>query len=115
MLLSQNCHGDPPFFPAISLSIKTGSRGPLVAQTSMRRLAQPRREGVTVGGKVPANTTVLRSSSSAVVVPDSACHAGGRGFESRRSRKRPANQHLLSLGGRERPPACFHPALIPHR
>jgi hypothetical protein len=28
-------------------------------------------------------------------VPDSACHAGGRGFESRRSDKTPANRHVL--------------------
>jgi hypothetical protein len=36
--------------------------------------------------KVPANEAVQRRSSPGVVVPDSACHAGGRGFESRRSR-----------------------------
>jgi hypothetical protein len=34
------------------------------------------------------------------------CHAGGRGFESRRSRsEHPAKQHLCCLAGRERPPA----------
>jgi hypothetical protein len=36
--------------------------------------------------KVPANKAVWRRSSPRVVVPDSACHAGGRAFESRRSR-----------------------------
>ena len=34
--------------------------------------------------------------SSRVVVPDSACHAGGRGFESRRSRsERPRSRGLF--------------------
>jgi hypothetical protein len=37
-------------------------------------------------GKRPAKDVVQRSTSPSVVVPDSACHAGGRGFESRRSR-----------------------------
>ncbi len=38
------------------------------------------------GSKCPANEPVRRSSSPGVVVPDSACHAGGRGFASRRFR-----------------------------
>jgi hypothetical protein len=68
------------------LSTRTRFRGPLVAQTSIRRLAQPRAAEATSGQKVPANDVVQRRSLSRVVVPDSACHAGGRGFESRRSR-----------------------------
>ena len=38
--------------------------------------------------KLPANKAVLRRSSLSVAVPESACHAGGRGFESRRSRRK---------------------------
>jgi hypothetical protein len=68
------------------LSMKTRSRGPLVAQTSVGRLAQPCGTRLTRESKSPANEAVLRSSLPGVVVPDSACHAGGRGFESRRSR-----------------------------
>jgi hypothetical protein len=59
------------------------TRGPNVGQ---RRLAQPCGSGSAPGRKMPANDDVLRRSSPRVVVPDSACHAGGRGFESRRSR-----------------------------
>ncbi len=44
-----------------------------------------------------------------------ACHAGGCGFESRRSHKVPANRDLCCRPGPERPPASRHPALIPHR
>jgi len=40
-------------------------------------------------------------------------HAGGRGFESRRSRKSPANQPICCLLRRKRPPASSDPALIP--
>ena len=66
--------------------MKTRFRGPLVAQTSVGRLAQPCGAGLTPELKSPANVAVERRSSPGVVAPDSACHAGGRGFESRRSR-----------------------------
>src|SRR5207245_4548586 len=42
-----------------------------------------------------------------------ACHAGGRGFESRRSRKKPANQHLLSSSSTQATAGFSHPAHIP--
>jgi hypothetical protein len=70
----------------VALSTRARFRGPLVAQTSIGRLAQPCEAGSPPGQKVPANEAVPRRSSLHVVVPDSACHAGGRGFESRRSR-----------------------------
>ena len=44
-----------------------------------------------------------------------ACHAGGRGFESRRSRKVPAKRDLLDGRRGDGPSASRHPALIPHR
>src|SRR5918994_6548719 len=79
-----------------ALSLKAKVRDPLVAQTSVRRLAQPCAAEPPAERKVPANEDVQRRSSSGVVVSDSACHAGGRGFESRRSRrKHPANRDLL--------------------
>jgi hypothetical protein len=69
-----------------ALSLKTRFHGPLVAQTPVRRLAQPCGGGSAPMRKVPANGAVRRRSWSDVAAPDSACHAGGRGFESRRSR-----------------------------
>ena len=64
----------------------TTSRGPLVAQTSIGRFAQPCGARLTPELESAANDAVQRSSSPSVFLPDSACHAGGRGFESRRSR-----------------------------
>jgi hypothetical protein len=52
-------------------------------------LAQPCGAALTPELKSPATEPVWRGSSPGVVVLDSACHAGGRGFESRRSRKKP--------------------------
>jgi hypothetical protein len=60
--------------------MKTRFRGPLVAQTSVGRLAQPCGAGLTPELKSPANVAVQRRSSPGVVAPDSGCHAGGRGF-----------------------------------
>src|SRR5437764_11352671 len=72
----------------VAMSMKTRFRGPLVAQTSIRRLAQPCGAEAASEPKVPANEDVQRRWAPGVVVPDSACHAGGRGFESRRSRQK---------------------------
>ncbi len=61
------------------------------------------------------NRAIARQSSPIVVSVEQACHAGGRGFESRRSRKVPANRQLL-LPARARTTAGLpiHPALIPY-
>ncbi len=72
-----------------ALSTRARFRGPLVAQTSIGRLAQPYEARSRSEPKAPANGAVPRRSSLHVVVPDSACHAGGRRFESRRSRSLP--------------------------
>ena len=69
-----------------SLSTEARFRGPLVDQTPVRRLAQPCGADLAAGRKVPANERDRRRLSLSVEVPESACHAGGRGFESRRSR-----------------------------
>ncbi len=58
------------------------TRGPNVSQT----IGSTMRSGANRRTKGPANEQVRRRSSSGVAMPDSACHAGGRGFESRRSR-----------------------------
>jgi hypothetical protein len=47
-------------------------------------------------------------------LPRPACHAGGRGFESRRSRKVLQIGHFCCLSRRKRPPASTDPAHIPH-
>jgi hypothetical protein len=75
------------------------------ALTSVGRLAHPCGRGRETRRKVPANEAVLRRSSLGVAVPYSASHAGGRGFESRRSRhKAPANALSCCLN-RQRPRA----------
>jgi hypothetical protein len=92
-------------------TISWPNRGPNVD----RRLAQPCGAEAAPQPKVPANDAVQRRSSPRVGMPASACHAGGRGFESRRSRKKhPANRHL-SLPALAQSTAGFYviPALIP--
>jgi hypothetical protein len=58
------------------------TRGPNVDAT----IGSTMRSRGATGRKAPVTEAIRRSSSPGVVVPDSACHAGGRGFESRRSR-----------------------------
>jgi hypothetical protein len=48
------------------------------------------------------NRAIARQSSPIVASLEQACHAGGRGFESRRSRlKIPANRHIVLPVGRQ--------------
>jgi hypothetical protein len=71
------------------------TRGPNVDWT----IGSTMRRGNDPEAKVPANDAVRTSSSPSIVVPDTACHAGGRGFESRRSRpKNPASPHTALPG-----------------
>ena len=58
------------------------TRGPNVVLT----IGSTMRRDVAWGRKAPANEPAQRSPLPGVVGPASACHAGGRGFESRRSR-----------------------------
>src|SRR5205809_6283356 len=81
-----------------------------------RRLKDPRNhaDGGRLNAKSPANGLSQTRWSSAVAAPDSACHAGGRGFESVAPLKVPANRYLL-LSSWARSIAGFQdPACIPH-
>ena len=95
--------------PGLALSVKTRFRGPLAAQTAIRRLAQPCGAEAARERKVPANQRVQRRSSPGVVVPDSACHAGGRGFESRRSRLKIPLQIRISVVAQDTRAASYGP------
>ncbi len=73
-------------------------RGPNVGS----RIGSTMRSAAGPGRKTPANDAVPRRSSLSVVVPDSACHAGGRGFESRRSVQKTLSNGLFCCRMRER-------------
>jgi hypothetical protein len=64
-------------------NISWPTRGPNVRRT----IGSTTRSRVVLGTKAPANDAVPRRSAPSAVASDSACHAGGRGFESRRSRR----------------------------
>jgi hypothetical protein len=119
-------------FSRISQLLREPSRGDanLLPQTSgrlrLRQRAHPAhipyeapggsrtapRIPATTGAQIPAHGGNPRLFPASPEAPRPACHAGGRGFQSRRSRKSPANQNMCFT---YRPPASFHPALIPHR
>ena len=68
------------------------------------------RGGVGVGRKSPINKAVQSGWWMCVATPDSACHAGGRGFESRRSRKSSCKSACFLA---VRPPAFFASRVYP--
>src|SRR5215216_320038 len=74
-------------------------RGDGVAQidvTALNRLTEPCGPPAPEAAQAVELSAIRRRSSPTVVPVGAACHAGGRGFESRRSRLRnlPANWHL---------------------
>jgi hypothetical protein len=104
---------------------KQGSR-PFQGRSSRWQISIPRRAGGSGSShRYPAIRAQSRTKrpdlsanprlnpiSPGLVSP--ACHAGGRGFESRRSRKVPANPVLLSKKA-QTTAGFFGPAHIPHR
>jgi hypothetical protein len=68
-----------------------------------------------LGTKAPANDAVPRRSAPSAVASDSACHAGGRGFESRRSRKSPCKlaSFVAALGANDRRPTGSRSLRLP--
>jgi hypothetical protein len=88
-------------------------------QTTFHPAHLPRQVGGSScrGAVIPASQVARRSAHTgnrrpfplSPELPRPACHAGGRGFESRRSRKFPANQHLL-LPVQARTAAGLHPS-----
>ena len=62
------------------------------------------------GREAAANRANMGRSSPIVVTGEVTCHAGGRGFESRRSRP-----YLQGFRTSQRSASCSHPAYIPHQ
>jgi hypothetical protein len=88
-------------------------------QTGSKRLKSAslnHAESIARGSKSRMNRAPSRPSSSIVVILELACHAGGRGFESRGSRrKHPAyRHHLLPVLAQSTAGSPTGHALIPH-
>src|SRR6266511_6200492 len=83
-------HLQPSSAPPVNES-RSGSRRAANAQN--RAYAIVHKPDVR-GPQSRINRAIARQSSPIVASLEQACHAGGRGFESRRSRKSPANQHM---------------------
>jgi hypothetical protein len=84
-------------------NISWSKRGPNVESTNGSTM-RPQSDS---SAKRPANGVIRSVASPGGVVSDPACHAGGRGFESRRSRKRPANWRVV-LAVEAQTTAGFH-------
>jgi hypothetical protein len=84
----------------VLLPVVVGGRGcgPVVAQTSVGRRKQASGVGAPGEPVSVAFAGVCRRQWSGVAPVSAVCHAGGRGFESRRSRKSPANRHVVLSG-----------------
>jgi hypothetical protein len=65
------------------------SRGPTCGPNVDLTIGLTMRNRGDHGVQDPAHEAARIGSSMSVATPDSACHAGGRGFESRRSRRKP--------------------------
>jgi hypothetical protein len=92
-------------------NISWPTRGPSVRRT----IGSTTRSRVVLGTKAPANDAVPRRSAPSAVASDSACHAGGRGFESRRSRKSPCKlaSFVAALGANDRRPTGSRSLRLP--
>jgi hypothetical protein len=89
----------------VALSTKTRFRGPVVGQTSLGRWLNMRRGGVAA--RSACKCTWSEAPVADVVIAGSACHAGGRGFEARRSRLLKCLQIGICVAGSDA--ACTRP------
>ena len=74
---------DVGYRPRLEPATSGQQKGSKRSKSSLRNRPQ-----ISVDGpQARMNSAIARRSSPIVVSPEQACHAGGRGFESRRSRK----------------------------
>ncbi len=91
--------------PTARVAVLGQQKGSKRSKSSLRNRAQMRCQSP----QSRINRAIARPSSPIVVFVEQACHAGGRGFESRRSRKFPANRYLL-LSRQAQTTAGFFPS-----